>query len=281
MANDLENRMKSYEKLNANRLMPRLPILVRLDGRAFHTYTKGLERPFSVRLHSCMVQTALHLSKEFHAAAVYTQSDEITLLFYTDNPLSEALFGGKSDKINSILAATASCVFNTWATKVLTEKQGLLPVFDGRCWNVPTKEEAANVFIWREQDAVRNSILAAAQAKYSHKFLQGKKTNELQDLLFVEHGINWNNYPPAQKRGTYILPVTEKKVLTSDIIAKMRPEQREAYLEVGYTTRKVRQPVSLPILTKVANRVEVLFYGHTPITFDELGAKSSRVHQAR
>lgn len=144
----------------------------------------------------------------------------------------------------------------------LPEKAKGSPVFDGRAWTVPSKEEAANVLLWREMDATRNSIQMAAYAKFSHKQLMNKNTKQMQEMLFQAHGINWNDYPDRFKRGTFIRRTT--------VTRKLRPEERERIAERhrpaedAEVTRTEIVSYTLPPLLKIANRVEVIFEGAHP-----------------
>ena len=74
-------------------------------------------------------------------------------------------------------------------------------MFDARCFNIP-KEEVTNLIYWRQLDATRNSIQMVGQANFSHKELQNKSCNDIQDMLHEQKGINWNDYPTVCKRGT-------------------------------------------------------------------------------
>jgi len=180
---DLDTRMKLFEKQMAGgRCMPLLPILARIDGKSFHTWTRDLERPYDKRLHDLFVATTKFLVEETQARVGYTQSDEISLMWYSDNVESQVFFDGKIHKMVSVLASMTTGFFNrevpkAFQAKIMGGSPGCLigpvysPVerslafFDCRVWQVPTLEEAANVFVWRELDATRNSIQMAAQAR--------------------------------------------------------------------------------------------------------------------
>ena len=255
------DRMKFYEKQYADILTPLLPVLVRLDGKAFHSFTKGLERPYDKRLTDLMVETTKELVNITSAKVGYTQSDEITLLLYSDNYKSQIYFDGKVNKINSVLASHASVFFNRILRYHLPDKKEFMPVFDCRTWVVPNKIEACNVFIWREQDAVRNSIQMAGQSQFSHRQLQNKNCDEIQEMLWKEENINWNDYPSFFKRGTYVFRVKKKVKFTLEELEKL-PEQHEARknpdLEIERNLIEVRE---IPVLTKIINKAEVLFEG--------------------
>ena len=259
---DLGDRMKLYEQFGTGQCaMPRLPVLVRLDGRCFHKLTKNCDKPFDADLRAAMIFTATRLAIETSARAAYTQSDEISLLLYTDKPDAKIYFDGKYHKINSVLAGLAAVEFNS--TKVLGNVPAL---FDCRTWTVPTKAEAVNAFVWREQDATRNSVQMAARARFSHKQCYKKNNRDLQEMLFQD-GINWNDYESGEKRGTYILRRTRMRVLTEAertvIPAQHRPLMGHKVERAAYETP------DLPILTTIQNRVEVLFEGAEPVVCSE------------
>lgn len=208
----LGDRIKLYEnQRNRDRLIPLLPVIVRLDGRAFHSWTKGLDRPFDEQFHDLMDLTAEMVMEETNAQFAYTQSDEISLLLYSDSAKSQIYFDGRVSKILSVTAAYCTATFNALcrsdvcAGKFQKKRPGL---FDCRVFEVPTQDEAVNYFIWREQDAVRNSIQSVGQSKFSHKQLHGKNQNEIQEMLFQEHGINWSKFDSRKKRGAYFQEVT-------------------------------------------------------------------------
>ena len=199
----LSDRCKEFENIEAQRtLIPKLPILVRLDGRAFHTYTRGLERPYDTRLQTCMIETTKQLVEQFDAKLGYTQSDEISLLFNYEEP-AQPLFKGRQQKIVSVLSSACTVYFKTLADKFLPKKSHLFPQFDCRVWNVPNIDEVYLYMLWREDDATRNSITMAAQSVYSHKQLLHKNRNDMHEMLH-EKGINWNDYPSEFKRGIYL-----------------------------------------------------------------------------
>lgn len=191
---------KRYESVYTDRkLIPNLPVMIRLDGRAFHTFTNGLARPFDEQFSDCMIRTMKHLVEEFNPAVAYTQSDEITLGFL---PTQDLLFGGKVSKIETITAASCSVKFNSLLLSRLPNKVHLLPVFDSRVWNVPTIDAMIDNFIWRQTDASRNSITMAAHTYFSNSELHGVGTNKKLDML-CSKGINWNDYPVHFKRGIF------------------------------------------------------------------------------
>lgn len=218
--------MKFYESAETQRaLMPMIPIMARLDGRAFHTFTKGLNRPYSLPFSRCMLVTAAKLVEKYHADLAYTQSDEISLFWKNDDPLTEMSFGGRVHKWTSLLASTASVAFNRECAIHLPEKDHLAPEFDCRVWQVPNLTEVYNAFLWREDDATRNSLQMAAQAHYSHKELHKANSAKLHELLYAK-GINWNDYPDFFKRGAYLVRRSYQKTLTAEELARIPKDKR-------------------------------------------------------
>ena len=213
MKNDnLGNRMKNYESVFKTKLIRRTPAIIRLDGKAFHSWTKGLERPFDEGLHNVMTLTAQALVSEIqNAVLAYTQSDEISILLNDWKQLNtEQWFNANIQKIVSVSASIATGNFNTIYNNCVGSRR--LAFFDSRVFNLP-KEEIVNYFIWRQQDATRNSIQMLAQSYFSHKQLQHKNTSQLQDMLMLEKGINWNNLDVWKKRGSCV----KNKEIDNDI----------------------------------------------------------------
>ena len=221
-------RMKSYyEAVPKTRLMRRVPVAIRLDGKAFHTFTKGFEKPFDEVLGRSMRATMKYLCENIQGCVLgFQQSDEITLILVDYKKLnSSAWFDYEIQKMCSIAASMATMAFNRFfAGEVKTftfnngenyerdSKEAILcevyrnavnkgAMFDARCFNIP-KEEVANLIYWRQLDAARNSIQMVGQANFSHKELQNKTCNMIQDMLHEEKGINWNDFPTHLKRGS-------------------------------------------------------------------------------
>ncbi len=196
----LGDRMKAYEGIQRTMLIPNMPVLARLDGRAFHTLTRGMKKPFDSFFQTAMLKTAEALCEEIQGCRIaYVQSDEITLLIYavaTKEKRSEAWFGLNLQKMCSVAAGIASVACSRFLCRPYA-------VFDARFWNVPL-HEVTNNFIWRQQDATRNSIQGLAQKHFSPNQLHGKSCDELQEMLFSEHGINWNDCQIIDKRGACV-----------------------------------------------------------------------------
>ena len=260
----LGDEQKLYEQRMAGEMcLYGLPILARLDGRSFHNFTKGLERPYDAHLSHCMKQTAVRLLELTHCDIAYTQSDEITLVWkneYEAGKECKAFFNGKVQKMVSILAATATGEFRDLVANWLPEKAQERPMFDCRVWQVPNLEVAAENLLWREMDATKNSITMAASAYYSHAELQGKHSGEKHEMLF-QKGINWNDYPNFFKKGVYLAKRKVQKDLEPEVLAKI-PEQ---FRPEGPIERNVIVELEIPKATSIENLVDVFFNGKEPI----------------
>lgn len=227
---ELGTRMKEfYEGVPKTRLVRRMPVAIRLDGKAFHTFTRGFKRPFDEVLGKSMRETMKYLCENIQGCVLgYTQSDEITLILVDYQNLNScAWFDYEVQKMCSISASMATMAFNKFFTKnvnyfemahehddtineycttlVNAAEKGAM--FDARCFNIP-KEEVCNLIYWRQLDATRNSIQMVGQANFSHKELQNKSCNMIQEMLFAEKGINWNDYPTYLKRGSCCIKTT-------------------------------------------------------------------------
>ena len=225
----LGSRMKEYyEQVPKIKLTRRIPVCLRIDGKAFHTFTRGFDKPFDMVLMKSMQQTMKSLCKEIQGCVFgYTQSDEITLVLVDYQSLNaSAWFDYEVQKMCSIGASMATLYFNKHfsdnvkafiETEGSGEKAHLVKVyknalkkgamFDCRCFNIP-KEEVTNCIYWRQQDATRNSIQMVGHANFSQDRLNGKSCNEIQDMLHEEKGINWNDFPVDCKRGSACYKVT-------------------------------------------------------------------------
>jgi tRNA(His) guanylyltransferase len=219
----LGDRMKSYEALSTSRkAFKGQPLVVRLDGKSFHTFTKGLQRPYDIRLTTLMQLVTTALVDRFQALVGYTQSDEITLVWYVKiDDTKEYPFDGRFQKLESLTAAYATAVFNKELAASIPEKADQTPIFDARAFVVPTLREAYHAVLWRQQDATKNAISMAAHAHFSHKSLQGLHGPEMQEKLFAEKGINFNDYPYFFKRGSFVKRVKVFKPIDDDLKAKL------------------------------------------------------------
>jgi tRNA(His) 5'-end guanylyltransferase len=198
MKDSLGDRMKAnYENISRFKLIRRTPVIMRLDGKAFHTLTRKIEKPYSEDLRSIMIDTASTVLKEVQGSkCAYVQSDEISILITDfDTLTTDAWFDYNIQKMVSVSAGIASAYFSLHYNEKVT-------VFDSRVFNIP-KEEVCNYFIWRQQDWIRNSVRMLAQAHFSHKELDGKNIQMMHEMLYSKD-INWNNINPKWKNGTFI-----------------------------------------------------------------------------
>lgn len=236
----LGDRMKNnYENITRYYLTRRMPVIIRVDGRSFHTFTKGFKKPFDDVLVKTMQDTMKYLCENIQGCVLgYTQSDEISLIL-TDYAefTTDAWFGNNLQKMCSVSASMATLAFNKFFSEqvqdfmyaccddfgddVLPEKQNdyelahnvyfkkfNAAMFDSRVFTIP-KEEVCNYLIWRQQDATRNSIQSVGQANFSQKELHGKSCNNIQDMLMLQKSINWNDYSTTLKRGSCCIKVDD------------------------------------------------------------------------
>lgn len=259
---ELGNRMKTnYEKIPQTKLMRRTPVAIRIDGKAFHTFTRGFKKPFDEILIKSMQETMKYLCENIQGCILgYTQSDEITLILQDYKTLTTgAWFDYEVQKMCSVSASMATMAFNkifenemekfifkcfgkknfpeSYGEYTLEEdnikqaygkavKKGAM--FDSRCFNIP-KEEVTNLLFWRQLDASRNSVQMVGRAYYSHKELHGKNSSQIQDML-MEKGVNWNDFPTHQKRGSCCIRDNEGHWFVDNNIPMFKGEGRE-YIE--------------------------------------------------
>ncbi len=260
--------MKLYEGAESERrFTPTLPVIARVDGRAFHSFTRGLNRPFDESFSECMIETARYLAQETNACIAYTQSDEITLAWHSEDAKSQIWFDGRVMKMTSQLAAHATLAFNMKVLDLMPGMAEKMPTFDARVWTVPNRTEGANVFVWREWDATKNSISMLAQSHFRHSQLHGKNGSDKQDML-MSIGVNWNDTPTRFKRGTYIQRRIISKPFTAEEIENL-PIRHAARANPSLTVERSEwREIELPIITKIKNREAVVFEGHEPVMHD-------------
>jgi tRNA(His) 5'-end guanylyltransferase len=259
MNDALGDRMKSFYEDRFRYTLPRKTYtLMRIDGKAFHTYTKSLGRPFDKGLIEDMNATAEYLCKNIQGAKLaYIQSDEISILLTDfDDIMTDAWFDGNLQKMTSVAASLATSEFNKLRLIRMTKEHDLttdellfdripnfrMAQFDARVFQIPSAIEVENYFIWRQQDATKNSISTVAQSLYSHKALEGKSGDQKQEMIF-QKGINWNDYSSREKRGGFI----EKVTYVNDVDIRTIPFQEVAL------TDKVRnkwETVECPVFTQ-------------------------------
>lgn len=228
---ELDKRMKDYyENISKTKLLRRTPVALRIDGKAFHTFTKGMKKPFDEIIIKSMQATMKYLCENIQGCVFgYTQSDEITLILLDYQKLTtSAWFDYEVQKICSVGASMATMIFNKEFTRLAekyidntmeawnisdSEKKYITTLeeaidkgamFDCRAFNIP-KEEVTNLVFWRQQDAAKNSVQMVARYYFTDSELKGKKQNDMQDMLHEQYNINWNDFPTEQKRGSACL----------------------------------------------------------------------------
>lgn len=231
----LDDRMKEYEKAVDINLIKHIPVAIRIDGRAFHTFAKYFVTPFDDILIEAMQNTMSFLCQNIQGCVLgYSQSDEISIIMYDSDPMNDsAWFDMRKSKIESVSASMATLEFNRQLSKIVSRcmKDGKLKnekyisiyeraietgaMFDSRAFNLP-EYEVVNYLIWRQEDASKNSVQMVARSLFTHKELQGIKTKQLQNKMFTEKGVNWNDFPTYQKRGSCC--IKEPKVVKEGVI---------------------------------------------------------------
>ena len=239
-ANDsLGDRMKTYESAFRSSLPRRLPVILRVDGKAFHTLTRGFDRPFDSRIEEAMSFVAQSLCDEIDGAVLaYRQSDEVSVLIRNDQTTqTEPWFGNNIQKLTSVSASVA-----TWACSTVL---GAKALFDSRVFVLPSNE-VVNYFVWRQQDASRNSVQMLARSLFSHNECHNKNNSELQEMCF-QAGTNWNDLPTHRKRGSCVRKVIVQKPIEAG------PRKGEI------CDRRVwQEDVDIPIFTQDRSYVERL-----------------------
>lgn len=228
----LGDRMKSnYENRSKTSLLRRTPVIIRLDGKAFHTFTRGLQKPYDTILMKTMQETMLYLCENIQGCKIgYTQSDEITLLITDYDTLStDAWYDYEVQKLCSVSASMATLAFNKRFEENVKQfiyndgcdfeehwKKFNKALFDARCFNIP-KEEVCNCFIWRQQDATRNAIQLLGQNFFSSRELHKKSCNDIQDMLMTQKGMNFNDERTDFKRGSCCYKNTSTWIIDKEI----------------------------------------------------------------
>jgi tRNA(His) 5'-end guanylyltransferase len=212
----------NYENAYRMHLTRRTPAIIRIDGKAFHTFTRGLAKPYDLIFKNIMWYTAKYLCENIqNARLAYVQSDEISILMIDYNKFTtSAWFDNNIQKIVSVSASMATMAFNKCFEKYarnynkddfknktvdieIYQKKIGLAMFDSRVFNIP-ESEVCNYFIWRQQDATRNSIELLGREYFSQKELHKVNCNQIQDKLITEKGVNWNDCPTFFKRGVCV-----------------------------------------------------------------------------
>lgn len=226
MDDSLGDRIKRYERASSHHLTPRTPVIVRVDGRAFHTYTRHLHKPFDHALMRAMQYATVETAKEMQGFKLaYTQSDEASFLLHDFDKLdSQPWFGYDHSKVVSLAASLFTATFNRMR---VSQGYATIATFDARAFNVPA-DDVPNVFVWRQRDWERNSLQMLARSRFSHKQMDGKGCVQLQEML-REVGSDWDDLDEAEKHGMFVLPdsnlVSNRAVKAkySDIQAMIEP----------------------------------------------------------
>jgi tRNA(His) 5'-end guanylyltransferase len=212
-----------------------------------------------------MIETTKVLIEDTGAVIGYTQSDEISLIYYSLDYKSQIFLNGRIQKMTSILASIATAHFNLVVASDIPEKTGRKAHFDCKAWQVPNLVEASNTLLWRELDATKNSVSMAAREFYSHKKLHKQGCSDQMDMLMAK-GVNWNDYPVFFKRGTYLQKRNIIRTFSAEEIEKL-PAKHEARnnpnLQVERTDIRI---LDMPPFVKVMNKEEVVFFGADPVT---------------
>ena len=265
---NLGDRLKEkYEDPETSRkFLTMLPVYARIDGRGFSKFTKGMERPYDERMINAMVATTKYLVDQTNAILGFAQSDEISLLWYYPGYKSEMMFDRKIQKITSVLAGMATAAFHISLRDNFPENyralQEKMPHFDARAFSLPNLDEAANAILWRTIDASKNSVSMAAHHYFSHKSLQGVNSADMQERLFQEVGINYNDHPSRFKQGTFVRKITTERSLTEEERIRIPVDKRP---EPGMTfVRSSVEEIEVPVFSRVINRVGFIFNNEQP-----------------
>lgn len=268
----LDDRMKEYEAVTTNRmLMSRVPVYARIDGRCFHSFCRGLEKPFDQAFVEVMQKVCAYIVEETNAALGYVESDELSFVW---TEASKVPFETRLFKLESTLAGMATSAFTLFGlkTKLKDKIERMMPHFDCRVCNLPNLDEAANMILFREQDCLKNSITMVALSRYSHNMLQGKnsvdKIRMLADVgIIYEHDI-----AEHLRLGSYYRRELYEKALSDEELARV-PEKQRKLDENGkmVVTRShvVQFRLGSP-LHSIKNKADVLFNAAAPILFDDM-----------
>ncbi len=244
-------------------MIPTLPVIIRLDGNNFSTWTKSLTKPFDENLSQLMIETTKMLVQETNAVIGYTQSDEITLILYSSDRKSAIYNDGKKQKILSKLSGKTVQFFND-RRKELLPNHDKIANFDCRIYQTPTLHDAAVQLLWRENDASKNSISMLAQSLFSHEELNGLNGSQQQDKMMLEKNVNWNDLPTKFKRGTYVKRVLTSKPFTFEELEKLHPMHTARKNPDMVIERYVVERFDLPIFNKIENKEGVVFLNEPP-----------------
>lgn len=256
MNDDFGDRMKWYEKKDEVVFDRMFPVYARIDGRSFSSFTKAMQKPFDIRMMSVMQKTAADIVSATHAKIAYVQSDEISLVWHWNGENETPWFGGRKQKIASVLSGFASSAFisNLWSLFAVPDASELmqkLPHFDCRVMSMPSKMETSNMLLWRSIDQHKNFIQSSARSIFSHSECQGKSTKELELML---NNRNYTIDPKFEdfKNGMW---------LRNQVILLGSDEEPRYRRMVKYV------PLDVPF-SEITNKIDFIFDGAEARTYD-------------
>lgn len=251
---NLHDYMKAFEAVETSRKAEKgKPIIVRLDGKNFSTFTRGLKKPFDIRLTNLMRDTTQMLVEQSNALIGYTQSDEISLVYYmNEGSAGQYFFDGRFQKIGSVLTSMATGYFIRQLDSRIPEKYGQTPMLDARVFQVPTLNDAAKALLWRERDAIKNSITMAASEHFSHKQLH-KVTSAIKLEWLRSKDAAWEDLPTRFTKGSYFRRCKVLRELTPQELS-MIPE---GHRPIGLVERTIVSEVNFPDLSLLDNLTDI------------------------
>lgn len=252
LPDEFGDRMKMYESVATSQILDvSKPIMVRIDGRTFSTFTRRCEKPFDAKLSGAMRETTRWLVQETHARVGYVQSDEISLVFKATGPESSVLFDGKVQKLTSVLASMASAKFNN----IFEHPNGALAVFDARVWQVPDDTEAANAILWRVFDARKNAISSACRSLYSPKQMFKCGQARMKEMIFEALGREFEDaFHEDDRHGVFY---ARRPHVVTVVDGAMQPVE---------VVRSRVEKIDMPFFGDVVNREGFIFNKETPLT---------------
>lgn len=269
-ADPLGDKVKAYEDVgNLRSFKSDAFLLARVDGRAFHTFTKGAKKPVDMWLLTAMIEATKAVSADLHPRLAYVQSDEATFCWHFASPEAGALpFGGREQKLCSVIAAAFTGAFITALIETDPQRyreRGIVPAFDCRVWEVPTVDDQRDAFAWREKDAIKNAVSTAACTIATPKELESLKHNERINLM-LQRGFDWEALPQEYKRGAYVRRIARQMTLEPDVLERIPMSKRPPPGSL-VTRHSVEVDLKLKTIESVYNWYDVLAHGAEPQLF--------------
>lgn len=256
------DEIKELERVETDRVLPSgKPIIARMDGRSFHTFTKGMPRPYHAPMSSAMMETTKWIVANTNADVGYTQSDEITLVFLPsdERAKNDTFFGLRVHKLVSVMAAMATSKFMFEVAQRMPSKMEEYPAFDSRVFSVPDIKTAAHAVLFRAMDCEKNAVSSVAHAVFGHKAILGKNTFDRMTML-KDSGYDWDSMPQFFKNGATYRRFSVMRLLTENELARIPIDHHPE----GPVLRTEIRECNLPPMSKVRNLIETLFYGAEP-----------------